>query len=91
MPGNTGFHDGGGHALPFVLNGHAKDAGGIMNVDVNDAISMLQRIAQGFSSNLNDLFGNTRSHWELRSMDVVLNSSQPLFGKWRCRHSKRLV
>jgi hypothetical protein len=91
MPRNTGFHDGGGHALPFVINGQAKAAGGIMDVDVNDAISMLQRIAQGFASNLNDLFGNTRSHWEFRSLDVVLNSSPPLFRKWSHRHRKRLV
>jgi hypothetical protein len=52
--------------------------GGLMNIDVNDALSMLQRITQGFASNLHDLFANASSHWEFRSMNVVLNSSPPL-------------
>jgi hypothetical protein len=62
-----------------------------MNVDVNGAMSMLQCIAQGFSSDLNNLFANASSHRAFRSMNVVLNSSPPLFGKWRRRKGKPLV
>jgi hypothetical protein len=91
MPRNTRFHDGGTHALPFIIDDQAKAAGGIMNVDANGAVTMLQCIAQGFSSDLNDLFADTSSHWEFRSMDVVLNSSPPLFRKWRHRKGERLV
>src|ERR1700738_5325586 len=91
MPRNTRFHDRGTHALPFIVDDQAKAAGGIMNVDANDAIRMLQCIAQGFSSNLNDLFATAGSHWQFRSMDVVLNSPPPLFRKWRRRKGKRLM
>ncbi len=91
VPRNTRFHDGGTHTLPFIINDQAKAAWSIMNVDVNGAISMLQRITLGFASNLNDLFADASSHWEFRSMDVVLNSSPPRFRKWRRRHGKRLV
>ena len=77
--------------MPFIIDDQAKAARCIMNVDVNDAISMLQCITQRFSSNLNDLLANASSHWEFRSTDVVENSSPPLFRKWRRRKSKRLV
>jgi hypothetical protein len=91
MPRNTRFHNRGTHTLAFIIDDQSKAADGIMNIDVNGAISVLQRIAQGFSSNLNDLFANTSSYWNFRSMDIVLNSPPPLFGKWRCRKGKRLV
>jgi hypothetical protein len=91
VPRNTRFHDGGSHALSVIINDQAKTAGSIMNVDVNDSISMLECITQGFSSNLNDLFANASPHWEFRSMSVVVNSLPPLFRKRSRRHGKRLA
>jgi hypothetical protein len=91
MPRNTRFHDRGTHALPFIINDQAKATGSIMNVNMNDAFRMLQCITQGFSSNLHDLFANASSHWKFRSINVVSNSSPPLFRKWRRCHGKRLV
>src|ERR1700730_9864349 len=91
MPRNARFYDGGTYALPFIIDSQAKTAGDIMNADVNGAMSMLQCISQCFSSNRNDLFPNTSSHWEFRSMGAVLDSSPPVFRKWRRRKGKRLI
>jgi hypothetical protein len=91
MTSDTHFHYCVTNALPFVIDGKAEAARGIMNIDVNAAIGMLQCISQGFSSNLDDLFANTGAHWELSSMSVSLDGSLPLFRKWRCGNDKRLV
>src|SRR5216684_3320929 len=90
MTRNTRFNNSGTNAPPFIIDYQAKVAGGIMNSDANGALSMLQCISQGFSSNLNDLFPNTSSHRQFLTMGAVLDSYLSPFRKRRCRKSKRL-
>src|SRR6266702_3823816 len=73
MPGNTRFHYGRIDTLAFIIDDQAKAVGGVMNSNANSALSMLQCISQGLSSDLDDLFTNSSPHRNFLTMGAVFD------------------